>query len=83
MTKNMGPADRIARGVTAVLVGISAFMGITDGWFAQWFSILLAVVAVYLAVTALLKNDPVYSWVGIDSHSHPEDEANPYGIHHQ
>ena len=83
MTKNMGPADRIARAVCALLFGISAFMGLTDGWFAEWFSIVLAVLAAYLGITALLKSDPLYSWVGIDSHSHPEDEANPYGIHHQ
>lgn len=83
MTKNMAPVDRVVRGVAAVLFGFAAFMGLTDGWFAEWFSILLAVIAVYLALTALIGSCFIYSWLGIDSHTHPEDEANPYTIHHQ
>ena len=82
MTKNMAPADRVFRGVAAVLIGFAAFMGLSDGWFAEWFSILLAVVAVYLGATALMGSCLFYRWLGIDGHSHPEDEASPYTIHH-
>lgn len=83
MTKNMAPADRVFRAVAAVLLGFAAFMGLTDGWIAEWFSILLAVIGAYMAVTAATGHCFIYRLVGIDGHTHPEDEVSPYGIHHQ
>ncbi len=64
MTNNVGNVDKIVRGVIALAALIGAFSaGLTTVW-----GIVLLVVAVIAAVTALIGFCPLYRLFGISTH---------------
>lgn len=63
MKKNMGTADRVIRGVVAILIGILYFTGQISGTFA----VILGIVAVAFLLTSITGVCPAYMPFGIST----------------
>ncbi|MCF6351602.1 MAG: DUF2892 domain-containing protein [Cyclobacteriaceae bacterium] len=61
MKANMGSADRVARLILAVVMGVLYFQGIVGGTLG----VILVVAAVVFALTSLISFCPLYSIFGI------------------
>ena len=70
MVNNMGPADRVVRGIAAVILALLVWAQPVEGWFG-W---LLIAIAVYLLATAVLGSCLIYRAIDIDSHVHGEKD---------
>jgi Protein of unknown function (DUF2892) len=63
MKTNMGSLDRMVRMIIAVMLGLSAFMGMITG---TWAIVAYAVTAVLL-ITSLVGTCPLYSVFGFNT----------------
>jgi K+-transporting ATPase A subunit len=63
MKTNMGSLDRMVRMIIAVMLGLSAFMGMITG---TWAIVVYAVTAVFL-LTSLVGFCPLYAVFGIST----------------
>ena len=63
MDKNLGPKDRIVRGVVAIVLAVLAYVGVVEGTAG----IVVGVVAAYLLITALLSSCLIYKLAGVDT----------------
>lgn len=63
MKKNMGTADRVIRGVVAILIGILFFTGQIGGTLA----VILGIVAVAFLLTSITGVCPTYMPFGIST----------------
>jgi K+-transporting ATPase A subunit len=63
MKTNMGSLDRMVRMIIAVMLGLSAFMGMITG---TWAIVVYVVTAIFL-LTSLVGTCPLYSVFGINT----------------
>ena len=63
MDKNLGPKDRIVRGVITVVLAVLVYVGVVEGTAG----IVVGVVAAYLLITALLSSCLIYKLAGVDT----------------
>ena len=63
MDKNLGPKDRIVRGVVAIVLAVLSYVGV----FGATAGIVVGVVAAYLLITALLSSCLIYKLAGVDT----------------
>jgi NhaP-type Na+/H+ or K+/H+ antiporter len=63
MDRNIGPEDRVVRGVVALGLAVLIYMQVLDGIAA----IVVGVVAAYLLITGLLARCVIYKVIDVDT----------------